>query len=218
MIDQQLLAYLEDFISPARKDRFLAVLEERTKFITVAMEDVFQVHNSSAVIRSCEVFGVQEIHVIENRYGKRMDKKIAMGAQQWVDTYRYKKACDCIDDLRKNGYQIVATTPNLQAVPIEEFEITDKLALFFGTEKEGLSNAVLERADAFLKIPMYGFTESLNISVSAAIILHELTSKLKESNHSWRLTEDEKLAIRFKWTKLSIRSVADVVARYHGTK
>jgi tRNA (guanosine-2'-O-)-methyltransferase len=218
MIDQQLLAYLEDFISPARKDRFVEVLEERTKFITVAMEDVFQVHNSSAVIRSCEVFGVQEIHVIENRYGKRMDKKIAMGAQQWVDTYRYKKAGDCIDDLRKGGYQIVATTPNHPGGSLEEFEITDKLALFFGTEKEGLSNAVLERADAFLKIPMYGFTESLNISVSVAIILHQLTTKLKKSNLSWQLTEDEKLAIRLKWTKLSIRSVEDVVARYHGIK
>ncbi|MCJ7466242.1 MAG: RNA methyltransferase [Maribacter sp.] len=218
MKDQHLLSYLENFISQARKDRFLEVLEERTKFITVAIEDVFQVHNSSAVIRSCEVFGVQEIHVIENRYGNRMDNKIAMGAQQWVDTYRYKNASECIDDLRKSGYQIVATTPNHTACSLEKFEITDKLALFFGTEKEGLSNVVLERADTFLKIPMYGFTESLNISVSVAIILHQLTSKLKKSKLSWGLTDDEKLAIRLKWTKQSIRSIDDVLARYHGIK
>ena len=89
MVDQQLLLYLEDFISIERKERFLQVLEERTRFITVAIEGVSKMHNASAVIRSCEVFGIQDAHVIDDRFSKRLDKKIAVGAQQWVDVHRY---------------------------------------------------------------------------------------------------------------------------------
>jgi len=111
MEDQQLLTYLEEFISIERKERFLKILEERTKFITVAIEDVFQLHNTSAVIRSCEVFGIQTAHVIEGRFGKILDKNIAMGAQQWVDVERYENTTSCISYLRGEGYQIIATTP-----------------------------------------------------------------------------------------------------------
>jgi tRNA (guanosine-2'-O-)-methyltransferase len=215
MVDQQLLTYLEEFISQERKERFLKVLEERTKFITVAIEDVFQLHNSSAVIRSCEVFGIQTAHVIEDRFGKRLDKNIAMGAQQWVDVARYEDTKSCISYLRREGYQIIATTPHNDSCLLEDFELNKKSALFFGTEKEGLSEEVMQEADGFLKIPMVGFTESLNISVSAAIILQYLTTKLKKQELPWQLSDSEKLEKRLDWTKKSIKSLDDILSRYY---
>ena len=215
MEDQQLLTYLEEFISIERKERFLKILEERTKFITVAIEDVFQLHNTSAVIRSCEVFGIQNAHVIEGRFGKRLDKNIAMGAQQWVDVARYENTKSCISYLRGEGYQIIATTPYNDSCLLEEFKIDRKSALFFGTEKEGLSEEVMQEADGFLKIPMVGFTESLNISVSAAIILQHLSSKLKKQGMPWQLSDSEKLEKRLDWTKKSIKSLDDILSRYY---
>ncbi|NHF59367.1 RNA methyltransferase [Flavobacteriaceae bacterium TP-CH-4] len=217
MTDQELLSYLERFITPKRKRRFEEVLERRTKFVTVAIEDVFQMHNTSAVIRSCEVFGLQEAHVIEGRFGKRLDKNIAMGAQQWVDVHRYESSKECIQTLRKQGYRIIATTPHNDSCLLHDFEIIDKTALFFGTEKEGLSQEVLEEADGYLKIPMAGFTESLNISVSAAIILHDITAKLRITELPWRLSLTEKLEKQLDWTKKSIKSIDDILGRFNGT-
>ncbi|TQO36111.1 tRNA (guanosine-2'-O-)-methyltransferase [Arenibacter algicola] len=218
MVDLKLLDYLEGFITPERKARFLDILEERTNYLTVAIEDVYQMHNTSAVVRSCDVFGVQQAHLIESKFGKRLDKDIAMGAQQWVDIKRYNTTTDCIDTLREQGYKIVATTPHRNNCSLTDFKLESKTALFFGTERDGLSEEVLETADSFLKIPMVGFTESLNISVSAAIILHTLTSQLRKESINWRLTEEEKLEKRLDWTKKSVRSLNDVLARFHGTK
>jgi tRNA (guanosine-2'-O-)-methyltransferase len=215
MVDQELLSYLEAFISNDRRERFLKVLEERTKFITVAIEDIFQLHNTSAVIRSCEVFGIQTAHVIENQFGKGLDKNIAMGAQQWVDIERYVDSASCISNLRAEGYQIIATSPNNDSCFLEDFEMDKKTALFFGTEKDGLSEAVMQEADGFLKIPMVGFTESLNISVSAAIILQHLTTKLKRQALPWQLSDSQKMEIRLDWTKKSIKSIDDILNRYY---
>ncbi len=215
MIDQQLLTYLEEFISDERKQRFLEILEKRTKYITVAIEDVFQMHNTSAVIRSCEIFGVQEAHVIEGRNEKILDKNIALGAEKWVDVISYDNSKSCIDALRKDGYKIIATTPHTDDCLLPDFEIEGKTALFFGTERDGLSKTVLDEADGFLKIGMHGFTESLNISVSAAIILQDLTTKLKKTNLDWGLTSDEKLKKRLDWTKKTIKSIDDILTRYN---
>ena len=171
MIDEQLLSYLEEFITPERKAKFLKILEQRTKHITVAVEDAYQMHNTSAVVRSCDVFGIQEVHLIESRYGKRLDSEIAMGAQKWVDVNRYNTTKDCLTLLKEQGYRIIATTPHNDSCLLDDFKLKGKTALFFGTERDGLSEEVISNADGFLKIPMVGLTESLNISVSAAIIL-----------------------------------------------
>ena len=215
MNQNTLLTYLENFITDSCKERFTEILSLRTNHFTVAVEDVFQMHNTSAVIRSCEVFGVQQAHLIEQRFGKRLDAKIAMGAQKWVDTFRYESTQECMDTLRAKGYQIVATTPHQDAYLLNDFDITRKSAFFFGTEKSGLSKEVLNQADTYLKIPMVGFTESLNISVCVAIILQQLTEKLRKSDVSWQLTEEEKTCIRIDWTKKSIRSVEAVLQRFN---
>ncbi len=215
MIDNKLLIYLENIISPERRERFIKIVENRTNFITVAIEDVFQMHNTSAVVRSCDAFGVQTAHLIEGKYGERLDKNIAMGAEQWVDTPRYNSTTDCINELRKNGYKIIATSPHKDSYLLDDFVINEKIALFFGTERSGLSQEVLDKADGFVKIPMVGFSESLNISVSAAIILQDLTVELKKTNLPWQLTKDDKMRIRLDWTKKSIKSIDDILARYN---
>jgi tRNA (guanosine-2'-O-)-methyltransferase len=214
MIDLKLLGYLEEFISENRKQRFVDILAERTNYLTVAVEDVFQMHNTSAVVRSCESFGVQTAHLIEDRNGQHLDEEIAMGAQKWVDIKRYQNSKKVIDSLREKGYKIVATSPHADSSLLQDFKLDGKTALFFGTEKSGLSDYVLENADAYLKIPMVGFTESLNISVSAAIILQHLTSQLKASDAAWRLTEEEMLERRLDWTKKSIKSIDNILERY----
>ena len=210
-----LLDYLQNFITEERKQRFLEIISQRTNHFTVAMEDVFQMHNTSAVVRTCEVFGVQQAHSIEGRYGKRLDEKIAMGAQKWVDVFRYDDTQKCIDILREKGYQIVATTPHKDAYLLNDFDISKKSAFFFGTEKEGLSEKVLAQADTYLKIPVVGFTESLNISVAVAIVLQQLTDKLRRSNIKWQLTDEERYSVLEQWTKISVRNVNDVIKRYN---
>lgn len=215
MIDLEYLAFLENILTDNRKERFLEVLKNRTKHFTVVVEDVFQMHNTSAVMRSCEVFGVQELNVIEQRFGKRIDKEIAMGAQKWVDINKFDTVSNCIDSLKKDGYQIIATTPHENDCLLDDFDISKPSALFFGTEKEGLSQEVIQKADGYLKIPMVGFTESLNISVSAAIILQNLTSRLRQSTIDWQLTEDEIIEKRLAWARSSIKDIKRIEQRYY---
>ncbi|MFC4219917.1 TrmH family RNA methyltransferase [Flagellimonas marina] len=214
MFNDDLLTYLETYLTEERKQRFLDVLQNRTRWLTVALEDVYQMHNTSAIIRSCDVFGIQDVHVVEDRFGKRLDKNIAVGAEQWVDVHRYRTTSECLDKLKSNGYQIIATTPHNDSQLLDDFYPKTKTALFFGTEKEGLSEEVVQRADGFLKIPMMGFSESLNVSVSAAIIIQELTQKVRDSSLDWHLSDIEILEKRLDWTKKSIKSVEGIIQRY----
>ena len=213
-----LLEYLENFMSENRKNRFLEVLKNRTNHFTIAMEDVFQLHNTSAVMRSCEVFGIQELNVIEQKFGKSIDKEIAMGAEKWVDINRFSSIQDCITNLKGKGYQIIATTPHNDSCLLHEFDITKPSALFFGTERDGLSEEVMQQADGFLKIPMVGYTESLNISVSAAIIIQDVTNRLRQSDINWQLSEEEVLEKRLDWTRKSIKDIEFIERKYFELK
>lgn len=210
-ITPELINYLEDFLTPRRKELFEKVINQRTNHFTVVTEDVYQLHNTSAVIRSCDVFGVQNIHVIEERNLKKIDREIAMGAQKWVSLNRHHSSKECIKDLRESGYQIVATTPHGNTQNIQDFDVTKPSAIFFGTERHGLSQEIMEQADAFIKIPMRGFTESLNISVSAAIILQYLTQELRNKNVSWELSDVEKNLVKYEWLQKSFKDLDKIV-------
>jgi tRNA (guanosine-2'-O-)-methyltransferase len=212
--DEKYLKYLESFLTPNRIEGFESVLQNRTKHFTVVCEDVYQLHNTSAVMRSCEVFGIQELNVIESRFGKKIDKEIALGAEKWVDIKRFATNQECIDDLKEKGYQIIATTPHENDCLLEDFDISKPSALFFGTERYGLSDEVMQQADGYLKIPMVGFTESLNISVSAAIILQNLSTRLRHSNINWQLTEVELFEKRIDWARKSIKDIDFVTQRF----
>ncbi len=211
---KEYLTYLEGFITENRKLGFERVLENRTNHFCIAVEDVFQLHNTSAVMRSCEVFGIQNLHVIEERFGKDIDKEIAMGAEKWVDIHRYQSNLSCVNTLREKGYQIVATTPHAEASFLEDFDITKPSAIFFGTEKLGLSNEIMNEADTFIKIPMVGFTESLNISVSAAIIIQDITNRLRNSSIDWKLSEAQLLEKKIDWARKSIKDIDFITERF----
>lgn len=214
MANPKLISYLENFLTPERKLLYNKVLEQRTNHFTVATEDVYQLHNTSAVIRSCDVFGVQNIHVIEERNRRKIDREIAMGAQKWVSLNRHHSSKDCVNDLRKKGYQIIATMPHGKAKNPADFDISKPSAIFFGTEKNGLSTEILQEADEYLQIPMVGFTESLNISVSAAIILQQLTQRLRKSEVNWKLNENQKNEIKFEWLSKSFKNLPELIKRF----
>ncbi len=215
MVDLEFLDFLENILTDNRKERFLQVLSKRTNHFTIAIEDVFQLHNTSAVMRSCEVFGIQQLNVIEERYTKSIDKEIAMGAQKWVDVNRFDSISSCIYDIKNKGYQIIATTPHENDCMLDDFDISKPSAFFFGTERDGLSDEILQQANGFLKIPMVGFTESLNISVSAAIIIQNIMSRLHNSDIKWQLTKDEILEKRLLWAKNSIKDIKRIEERYY---
>lgn len=217
-LTEDLVSYLESFLTERRKLKNHKVLSQRTNHFSVAIEDVYQLHNTSAVMRSCDIFGIQNLHVIEERNLRTIDREIAMGAQKWVDINRHHTTRNCVDILKEEGYQIVATSPHGENnVTLAEFDITKKSVFFFGKEDTGLSDYVLKNSDVQLKIPMYGFTESLNISVSASIILQETTRKLKESNLDWKFTKEELLQKRYDWVCKVLKSHEKILARYKDT-
>ena len=217
-MDLQLLAYLQSYLTERRRNLFERILAERTRHFTVVTEDVYQIHNTSAVMRSCDVFGIQDLHVIEEQLGKKVDREIAMGAQKWVDIHRHTDVKLCISKLKEQGYSIIATTPHDDSQLLADFDVSQKSAFFFGRETEGVSEEVLAAADGSLKIPMYGFTESLNISVSAAIILQHVVHRMRSESVAWQLTEAEKVALTMQWTRKTIKSVDEIEARFYAGK
>ena len=196
-------------ITDERKALFEELIQKRTTYLTVVLENIYQPLNASAVLRSCDCFGIQDVHVIENYNEFKPDREVAMGASNWLTVNRYDKnennTLDCIQSLKNKGYRIVATSPHNSQTDLINFDLSKgKTALFFGTEVEGLSDVVLENADEHLHIPMYGFTESFNLSVSAAICLYEMRIKMEKENIKWHMTEDEKNQVLLDWLRYSI--------------
>jgi len=200
-----LLSHLLEFVSENKKQLFEKIIQYRTKHITVALEDIFQSQNASAVLRTCDCFGIQDVHIIENENEYKINPDVALGSTKWLNLYKYNTSenntINAFNSLRERGYRIIATTPHKNDCTIEELNLDSKIALVFGTELNGLSEIAINNADEFVKIPMYGFTESFNISVSAAIILHQLTEKLRKSSAIWELLDAEKTEIKLNWVK-----------------
>lgn len=205
--------YLEEYITENKKGKIEKVMAERTRHMTVVLEDIFQPHNASAVVRSCDCFGVQDLHVIENKFKYDVNPKVVMGASKWVDIHKYGKANadrsytkECLQSLKQKGYRIVATTPHTNDVSLDEFDVSTPFALVFGTEYDGITDDVREEADEFLKIPMYGFTESFNISVSASLCMQHLSFKMRNEGVDFRLTPEEKEELLLVWYKKIVTS------------
>jgi tRNA (guanosine-2'-O-)-methyltransferase len=205
-----LIRYFEGFLTDQRKDLIEQNLSNRTRYITVVLEDLFQPQNASAVLRTCDCFGIQDVHVIENRNLFKLNPDVERGATRWLDIHHHQRNNDntltTLNELKANGYRIVATSPHAPDAPLESFDLSlGKTALIFGTEREGISSVVRDQADELIKIPMVGFTESFNISVSVAIILHVFTTALRQSNITWQLTDVEREQLKYKWLKNSLR-------------
>jgi tRNA (guanosine-2'-O-)-methyltransferase len=205
-----LLEKFYEHISDNKKEKFDTIIQDRTRYITVVLENLFQPHNAAAVLRSCDCFGVQDVHVIENSNVYAPNKEIDMGSSKWLNVIRYNEkeenTIDCLTQLKNNGYQIVATTPHTEDCMIDELSLKKPVALLFGTEATGLTETALKEADAYVKLPMYGFTESYNISVSVALALFSVTERMrKDAAIQWSLSEEEQDAIRLEWAKKVVK-------------
>ena len=210
--DKALLDFLYQFISDERKQRFEEVLAYRTRHLTVVLEDIFQPHNASAVLRSCDLTGVQDVHIIENNYTFDVNPDVVMGSTKWLDIRRYNEldfnTPTVMEQLKAKGYQIVATCPHRDDFTPETLPLDKPVALVFGTEKTGITDYVMDHADRFVRIPMYGFTESFNISVSAALLVYTLTRRLHEmTDVEWHLSEEEKEEVRLEWARRTLNRI-----------
>lgn len=214
----ELSEYLLGFISENRKKRFDEVIAQRTDHLRIVLENVYQGHNASAVLRSCESFGVQHVHFIENRNHLKISDDVAMGSSNWLNIHRHNKSpnntVEAIQQLKREGFRIVGTSPHKDDCTIDQLPVDKKLALVFGTEIEGISPDVFEHADEFVKIPMYGFTESFNVSVCAALCLYELTSRIRSSVPNYHLSEEEKTNVYFDWLKTSVDHSEALIKNY----
>ncbi|UTW62032.1 RNA methyltransferase [bacterium SCSIO 12741] len=208
--------FLQQYLTDERRELFEQILEYRTDHFAVCVEDVYHEHNAGALVRTAECFGIQKLFVMQDINDFNVQKGMSKGAEHWLDIEYYRRkgrsTYDCMDRVRELGYQVVATTPHSNDVDLREFDFTQKSAFFFGKEKAGLSPEIVEQADVCLRIPIYGVTESYNISVSAALILYELTQKLHNSNLDWRLSADEQREKRLNWALHSITR-SDVFVR-----
>lgn len=190
--NEELTAYLADFVTGNKRDKIAAVLAERTRHLTVLLEDIYQPHNASACLRSCECLGVQDVHIVETKNEYRPNNEVAMGSSKWLSLHRYGTTGAAIETIRNRGYRIVATSPNEDRHDLTTLPLDKPVALLFGTEERGLTGKALAAADDTLRLPMYGFTQSYNISVSLAITLSHLIARLRASGIEWTLTESEK--------------------------
>jgi tRNA (guanosine-2'-O-)-methyltransferase len=216
---QALIDYLAGFVTDRRYQTMRRVLSSRTRYVTVAVEDIYQPHNASAVLRTCDAFGVQDVHIIENRNRYRVNPGVELGTSQWLTLHRHRAAQDntaaAVARLRQAGYRVVATTPHTDDVELAELSITDgPVALLFGNELDGLSDRALDLCDEYVRIDMHGFVESFNISVSAAIVLHHLTRRMRAEAPDWQLSDEERQTLLLRWLRRNVKNHAAIERQF----
>jgi tRNA (guanosine-2'-O-)-methyltransferase len=216
--EQSVLQHLSRFVSDHKKEFAEKVLNARTRHVTVVLENIYQSQNSSAVIRTCECMGLQDVHVIEDKSKYSVNRRVLKGAHKWTDIIHHQsKQGDatriCFDKLRASGYKILVADPAEEGISIHDVPIDEsKIALVFGNELHGVSETAQQYADQKIKKPIIGFTESLNISASVAICLSSLITRLHASLHDYSLTEEEKEAIRLEWYRKIVKR-SDLIER-----
>ena len=218
-IQQNIIDYLSGFINEERRERLQQVLRERTRHITVVLEDVYQPQNASAVVRTCECLGIQELHVIENLYEYRLNPAVVQGSSKWIDLVKHNREDEdntwpCIEGLKQRGYRIVAMDPAPGGKTVDQLDVGEKLALCFGSEEPGLSAGLMDLADDTVRIPIHGFTRSYNLSVSASISLYALVTALRGSGADWRLDERDATDLYIKWLAQSTPAGEQLLENY----
>lgn len=210
--------HLAQFVSDHKKEFIEKVLEQRTRYVTVVLENIYQSQNASAAVRTCECMGLQDVHIVEDTAKYYLNIRVLKGSYKWMDLHRYRdrqvnNTAICYDRLRSDGYRIFVADPAEDGVSIDDLDISaGKVALVFGNELRGASAYSLAHGDQKVRVPMYGFTESLNVSVSVAICLNTLLHKLRQSHLPMGLSEEEKRIIRLAWYRKIVRR-SDIVER-----
>jgi tRNA (guanosine-2'-O-)-methyltransferase len=201
--DAYVLQEFYKIITPNKVGLFEKIAPQRSRHLVVGLENIQQDHNASAIMRTMDCLGFQELHLIEKNNNYQFQRDIALGAARWLDVMQHQQepepVLDSIAHLRQKGYQIVATSPHLKASTPQNIDLTKPIALFFGAEKHGISEELSANADAFLHIPMHGFTESFNLSVSAALVLSALRTRLEASSIDWLLSPEAQTELKISW-------------------
>ena len=190
-------------ITPNKVSMFERIAPQRSRHLVVGLENIQQDHNASAIMRSMDCLGFQELHLIEKNNSYQFQRDIALGAARWLDVVQHQEGpepvLDAIAQLKNKGYRIVATSPHHKAGTPQTIDISQPIALFFGAEKHGISEELLQNADELLHIPMHGFTESFNLSVSAAMVLSALRTRLEASEVNWLLPKAAQTMLKIEW-------------------
>ncbi|WKK83301.2 TrmH family RNA methyltransferase [Marivirga arenosa] len=200
-----LINKFSEFLSDERKEFIENVLDNRTDYIRVVLEDIRDPHNANAIIRSGECLGIQHFHVIENENAFKLGRGVSRGAIKWVDVHQYPESAtptvDVFNDLKSKGYRIVVTSPNEKASAPESLSLDQPIAIVMGNERDGISEEAKDLADDFIRLPMHGFTESYNVSVAAGLTLYSLVSKMRASVEKWQFNAQLKDDYRLRWYK-----------------
>ncbi len=213
-MNKTLTEFLSDGLSAERVKRIHEVASQRTRHLTIVLENITHSHNASACLRTCDCFGVQDVHIVESFSSFKPNPDVARGASKWLTIHRHQGEFEqsenhaptterCIKQLKDQGYRILATSPRQNSTPLSEIDITQKNAVIFGSEKPGVSTTAIEHSDELIHVPMFGFTESFNVSVSAAIVLQQLTERLHKSDIKWQLDKEEQQSLIDLWVQKS---------------
>lgn len=215
-LEQQidLYHYLQGFLTEERKAKIEKYADESSDFVLPVMEDIYQFRNAAAIVRSVEACGFHKIIALENENEFNPNTRVTRGADTWVAIEKRTHNQEALQELKQQGYQILAISPEERAVNIEDYALTQPVALVFGTEKQGVSQEIIESADAVVKIPMYGFTESFNVSVAAGICMYVMKQKLLHSEIDFRLPLEKKMALKIRWAVNSARSGEEILQDY----
>lgn len=214
MKDQQIFEYLQQFLTDERLQKINHFAPESSDFVLPVIEDVYQFRNAAAIVRSVEACGFHKIVAMESQHKFNPNLRVTKGAETWVEVERLQQSLDSIEMIKNRGYKIVAVSPENNATLLPDFQITEPVALVFGTEAEGVTDEILDFADETLAIPMYGFTRSFNVSVAAAICAYELKQKLMRSNLDYKLSEEKLWKMKVRWAVNSIKSGEQILAKY----
>lgn len=206
--------YLAGFMMPERMETLRSTVGMRTRYMTLLAENTFHPHNASALVRHCEAFGVQAMHTVETLCEFNPSSNIVRGTDKWVDIVRHESTAEALAALRGSGYRIVATTPHRESCTPETFDVAHgPFALVFGTEHAGISDEVIAGADEFLRIPMCGMVESLNVSASAAILVYMLSERMRREVPDWQMSPLEQAATLYRWARECVRDDENVLKR-----
>ena len=207
-------AYMEGFLTEERREVLRRTAAMRTRYMTILTENTFHPQNASALVRHCEAFGLQDLHTVETLCRFNPNVNIVRGTDKWIDITRHESTVEAVASLRGAGYRIVATTPHRESCTPETFDVgRGPFCLVFGTEHAGVSDEIIASADEFLRIPMCGMVESLNVSASAAILTYMLSERMRLTVDSWQINEEEQLHLLLRWTLQSVRDAESILRR-----
>ncbi|MGE0869355.1 MAG: TrmH family RNA methyltransferase [Kofleriaceae bacterium] len=208
---------LSPMVSPERIARIDRVLGARLQSVITVVEDTYDPHNAAATIRTTEAIGLQELHVIEPEERFSAARGVTRGAHAWIDLVRWPSAEQAIGALRERGFQTYATVPGAMHT-IDDVDVSRPIAVVFGNEHAGLSDAAIAACHGSLGVPMLGFTESFNLSVTVALAMSKIAERRRAAiGSTGDLDEARRRQLRARWFALKIRGVVGILGRRLGS-